>query len=228
VTLAIVALIFARGGSKRVPRKNIRPLAGKPLIAYTIETARASRYVQRVVVSTEDAEIGDVARQFGAEVLMRPAELAGDNVTAWASWQHAITELSKDRPIDVTVVLPPPAPLRAPEDVDACIEALLNSDADIAITVTPADHNPYFNMVHRDDTGIVRLIMPTDRATRQTVPPVYNITTVAYAARPQFVMNAQSLFEGKVTSVIVPPERALDIDTELDFEFAEFLLARKS
>lgn len=225
--LNVVALIFARGGSKRVPRKNIRLLAGKPLIAYSIETAKASRYIQRVVVSTEDAEIGDVARQFGAEVLMRPAELAGDNVTAWASWQHAITELSKDRPIDVTVVLPPPAPLRAPEDVDACVDMLLNSDADIVITVKPSESNPYFNMVQLDADGYARLVIPTDKITRQSVPPVYDITAVAYAARPAFVMRAKSLFEGKVRSVTVPAERGLDIDTELDLAFAEFLLKKR-
>lgn len=225
--LNIIAFIFARGGSKRVPGKNIRLLAGKPLIAYSIETAKASRYIQRVVVSTDDAEIADIVRQHGAEVLVRPAELAADNVTAWASWQHAITELSKEKPIDVTVVLPPTSPLRTPEDVDACIEALVNSDADIVITITPAENNPYFNMVHVDDAGYARLILPTDKITRQSVPPVYNITTVAYAARPEFVLHANSLFEGKVGSVVVPSERALDIDTELDFEFAEFLLTRK-
>jgi N-acylneuraminate cytidylyltransferase len=228
MSLNVIALIFARGGSKRVPRKNIRLLAGKPLIAYAIETAKASGYIQRVVVSTEDEEIADVARHYGAEVpFMRPAELARDDVTAWASWQHAITELSKDREIDVTVVLPPPAPLRATEDVDACIELLLNSDADAVIAVKPAERNPYFNMVQLDEAGYVHLVMPTDKITRQTVPQVYDITAVAFAARPAFVMRAKSLFEGKVRTISVPAERGVDIDTELDFEFAEFLLARR-
>jgi N-acylneuraminate cytidylyltransferase len=228
VTPSVIALIFARGGSKRLPRKNIRLLAGKPLIAYSIETARASRYIQRVVVSTEDSEIADVARQYGADVLMRPPELAADNVTAWASWQHAITELSKEQPIDVTVVLPPPAPLRAPEDVDACVDQLLNSDADIVITVAPSESNPYFNMVQLDEAGYAHLVIPTDNVTRQSVPLVYTITAVAYAARPAFIMRAKSLFEGKVRSVTVSTERAVDIDTELDLEFAEFLLSRRA
>jgi N-acylneuraminate cytidylyltransferase len=229
MTPYVVGLIFARGGSKRVLRKNIRLLAGKPLIAYAIETAKASSYIQRVVVSTEDEEIADVARQFGAEVpFMRPPELARDDVTAWASWQHAITELAKAREIDVTVVLPPPAPLRATEDVDACIEHLMNSDADAVIAVKAAERNPYFNMVQLDEAGYAHLVMPTDKLTRQTVPQVYDITAVAFASRPAFVMGAKSLFEGKVRTVTVPAERAVDIDTELDLEFAEFLLARRS
>ncbi len=228
MTPYVVALIFARGGSKRVPRKNIRLLAGKPLIAYAIETAKASRYIQRVVVSTEDQEIAEVAREYGAEVpFMRPPELARDDVTAWASWQHAITELAKERAIDVTVVLPPPAPLRAAEDVDACIEHLLNSDADAVIAVKPAERSPYFNMVQIDEAGYAHLVIPTDKITRQTVPQVYDITAVAFAARPAFVMRTKSLFEGKVRSVTIPAERGLDIDTELDFEFAEFLLMRR-
>jgi N-acylneuraminate cytidylyltransferase len=228
MTPDVVAFIFARGGSKRLPRKNIRLLAGKPLIAYAIETAQASRYVQRVVVSTEDEEIAEVARAYGAEVpFMRPAELARDDVTVWASWQHAITELSKEGKLDVTVVLPPPAPLRAAEDVDACIEHLMNSDADVVIAVKPAERNPYFNMVQIDEAGYAHLVIPTDKITRQTVPPVYDITAVAFAARPAFVMRAKSLFEGKVRSVTVPAERGLDIDTELDFQFAEFLLAQR-
>jgi N-acylneuraminate cytidylyltransferase len=229
MALNVIALIFARGGSKRVPRKNIRLLAGRPLIAYAIETAKASRYIQRVVVSTEDEEIAEVSREFGAEVpFMRPPELARDDVTAWASWQHAITELSKEREVDVAVVLPPPAPLRAAEDVDACIEHLTNSDADIVIAVREAERNPYFNMVQLDEAGYAHLVMPTDKITRQTVPQVFDITAVAFAARPAFVMRAQSLFDGKVRTVTVPAERAVDIDTELDLAFAEFLLARRN
>jgi N-acylneuraminate cytidylyltransferase len=224
----VLGAIFARGGSKRVPGKNIRLLAGKPLIAYAIETAKVSRFIQRVIVSTEDTEIAEVARQYGADVpFIRPAELARDDVTAWASWQHAISTLSNEHPIDAFVAIPPTSPLRAVEDVDGCIQLLLESDADIVITVKPAERNPYFNMVHMDEGGYARLVIPTDKTTRQSVPPVYDMTTVAYAARPEFVMRAKSLWEGKVRSVMVPAERAVDIDTELDFQFAEFLLTKR-
>lgn len=228
----IVGFIFARGGSKGLPRKNIRPLAGKPLIAYAIETALASELIDRVIVSTDDKEIADVAQQYGAEVpFMRPQELARDDSPEWLAWQHAIRilEAIEDEPkMNVFVCVPPTSPLRAVEDVDACIQTLLESDADLVITVKPAERNPYFNMVVLDEAGYARLVIPPDQTThrRQAALSVYDMTTVAYVARPEFVLSASSMFEGKIKAVIMPAERAVDIDTELDFKFAEFLLRR--
>ena len=230
----VVGAIFARGGSKGVPGKNLRILAGKPLIAYAIETALASKLIDRVIVSTDDAEIATVAQQHGAEVpFMRPQELARDDSPEWLAWQHAIRTLEAAEgrtKIGVLVCIPPTSPLRAVEDVEACIETLLDSDADLVITVKPAERNPYFNMVVLDEAGYARLVGQADGTIhqRQAAPPVYDMTTVAYAARPEFVLNARSMFEGKVKAVVVPPGRALDIDTELDFKFAEFLLAQSS
>jgi CMP-N-acetylneuraminic acid synthetase len=228
----IVAAIFARGGSKGVPRKNIRPLAGKPLIAYAIETALASQLIDKVIVSTDDVEIAQIARQFGAEVpFMRPAELARDDSPEWLAWQHAIRaldEIKGESAMDVFVSVPTTSPLRVVEDVDACIRALLESDADLVITVKPAERSPYFNMVALDREGYARLAISPERAVnrRQDAPAMYDMTTVAYAARSAFVLKAGSIFEGKVKAVVVPAERALDIDTELDFKFAEFLLGQ--
>ena len=227
-----VAVIPARGGSKGVPRKNIRPLGGRPLIAYAIETARASGLIDRVIVSTDDEEIASIARQYGAEVpFMRPSELAQDDPPEWLTWQHTIKtlELTEGSPtMDVFVCVPPTSPLRSVEDLDTCIQTLIKSDADLVITVRQAERSPYFNMVVLDDAGYARLAIPPDGPIhrRQDAPPVYDMTTVAYAARPQFVLGASSMFEGRLKAVLVPPERALDIDTELDFQFAEFLLAR--
>jgi CMP-N-acetylneuraminic acid synthetase len=226
----VVGAIFARGGSKGVPRKNVRPLAGKPLIAYAIETALASELIERVIVSTDDAEIAAIARQYGAEVpFMRPPELARDDSPEWLAWQHAIRALEEERKIDLFVSIPPTSPLRAVEDVEACIKTLMESDADVVVTVKPAGRSPYFNMVRLDATGYARLVIPPDQALRrrQDAPAVFDMTTVAYAARPEFVLKADSLFAGKVKAVVVPLERALDIDTELDFAFAEFMLSRR-
>jgi len=225
----IVGFIFARGGSKGLPRKNIRLLAGKPLIAYAIDTALSSELIDRVVVSTDDDEIAGIACEYGAEVpFMRPQELARDDSPEWLAWQHAIRMLEErdKRKMDVFVSVPPTAPLRAVEDVDGCIRMLLKSDADIVITVKQANRNPYFNMVSLNKDGYAELVMPSDRTIhrRQDAPQVYDMTTVAYVARPAFVLNAHSAFEGKVKAVVVPAERALDIDTKLDFRFADFLL----
>lgn len=228
----VVAAIFARGGSKGVPRKNIRELAGKPLIAYAIEVARASTLVDRVIVSTDDVEIADVARAYGAEVpFMRPAELARDTAPEWLAWRHALEMLAADHdrpPIDVFVSVPPTSPLRAVEDIDGCVRSLIEGEADIVITVKPAERNPYFNMVVLDERRFARRAITPDQpiARRQDAPAVYDMTTVAYAARPAYVMRASGVFDGQVQAVVVPPERALDIDTELDFAFAEFLLRR--
>lgn len=228
----VVAAIFARGGSKGVPRKNIRLLAGKPLIAYSIETALASSLIDRVIVSTDDDEIADIARLHGAEVpFMRPQELARDDSPEWLAWQHAIRTLRMQdhKPdLDIFVSVPPTSPLRAVEDVDSCIRALMESDADLVITVRPAERNPYYNMVVLDEAGYAGLVIRPNQTVhrRQAAPHVYDITTVAYAARPEFVLSSGSLFDGRIRAVVVPTERALDIDTELDLEFAEFLLSR--
>jgi N,N'-diacetyl-8-epilegionaminate cytidylyltransferase len=220
--------IFARGGSKGVPRKNIRPLAGKPLIAYAIETGLASQYIDRLIVSTDDPEIAEVAKSYGAEIpFMRPAELAQDDSPEWLSWQHAIrTVEAQGISVGCFVCIPPTSPLRSREDVDACIQIFSNSDADIVVTATPARRSPHFNMVTigADDTANLVIPPKKDLHHRQAAPQVYDMTTIAYAANPEFVLNNSAIFAGNVKAVIVPEERALDIDTELDFKIAEFLM----
>ena len=228
----VVGFIFARGGSKGVPGKNIRPLAGKPLIAYAIETAFQSRFINRVVVSTDNEKIAQVARDFGAEVpFVRPKELAQDNSPEWLAWQHAIRTLKEQdngRELDVFVSIPPTSPLRAVEDVDNAIQTFLESNVDIVITAKKARRHPSFNMIILDEQNCARLVLPLDKQIirRQDAPPVYDITTVAYVASPKFIMESKAVFEGKVKTVLIPEERALDIDTELDFQFADFLINR--
>lgn len=226
-----VAFIFARGGSKGVPRKNVKPLAGKPLIAFAIEVGRQTPGIETVIVSTDDAEIAEVAQQYGAEVpFMRPAELAGDTAPEWLAWRHAIHWFQDNRgAFDLFVSLPTTSPFRAVQDARGCMDAVLDDPAaDIAITITPANRSPYFNMVTADEQGYMKLVIDPSQTVvrRQDAPKVFDITTVAYAARPSFVLNANSLFVGKVRSVVVPQERALDIDTPFDFMVAEAIAER--
>jgi N,N'-diacetyl-8-epilegionaminate cytidylyltransferase len=229
----VVGFIFARGGSKGVRRKNVRQLAGKPLLAYAIEMAQKSKFIDRVVVSTDDQEIADVARSYGADVpFIRPAELAGDDSPERLAWQHALKACQSqtpDRNIDVFVCIPTTSPLRVVEDIDHCIETLLHSDADIVITVKPAERSPYYNMVVINGEGDAQLVIPPKGGLhrRQDAPQVYDMTTVAYAARPEHVLQTNYIFDGKVKTVIVPAERSLDIDTELDLKFAELQLMSK-
>jgi len=228
----VVALIPARGGSKGVPRKNIRDLAGKPLIAHAIETALNSDLIDRVVVSTEDEEIATIARSWGAEVpFMRPADLAQDDSSEWLTWQHAIRMLNDAEDgfnVEILVCVSPTSPLRSIEDVDSCIRALRGCDADLVISVKNADRNPYYNMVVLDSNGYAGLAISGAEKLhrRQDAPTLFEVVTVAYAARPEYVMRTNWIFDGKVKTINVPAERAVDIDTELDFAFAEFLMTR--
>lgn len=225
-----IAFIFARGGSKGLPGKNVKPLAGQPLIAWAIASARACPSIETVIVSTDDAGIAEVAVAHGAEVpFMRPAELASDTAPEWLAWQHAVAWFRRARgDFDVFVSLPTTSPFRAVADVEACIATLQQPGTDIVITVRAAERSPYFNMVRHDASGLARLVIPPEDsvARRQDAPAVYDITTVAYAARPDFVMQATRLFDGRVRTVEVPAARALDIDTAYDFMLAECIASK--
>lgn len=227
------AFIFARGGSKGILGKNIKPLGGKPLIAHAIESALSAPSLGRVSVSTDDAEIADVARKYGAEVpFMRPSELATDTSGEWGAWRHAVTWY-KDQgaPFDIMVSLPTTSPFRDVSDIEACIACLQgDANADVVISVKSAERSPFFNMVRLDRGGYASLVgqLPSAVQRRQDAPAVYDITTVAYAARTNFILDKDSLFSGKVRTVIIPAERALDIDTPYDFLIAELLEAHNA
>jgi N-acylneuraminate cytidylyltransferase len=204
-------------------------LAGKPLIAWSIEHARAVPRIERVMVSTDSEEIAAVARQYGAEVpFIRPAELARDNSPEWLAWRHALDYLlSTDGVLpDVMVSVPTTAPLRQPIDIENCLDEYEIGNSDVVITVTDAHRSPYFNMVKLNDDETVGLVMPppVSIARRQDSPVVFDIATVAYVLRPEFVLSNDSMFQGRVHAVHVPVRRSIDIDTLLDFQIAECIL----
>ncbi|MEH6591044.1 MAG: acylneuraminate cytidylyltransferase family protein [Halioglobus sp.] len=223
-----VAFIFARGGSKGLPGKNIMKLGGIPLIGHAIQCAQSCPSIDEVIVSTDDSDIADAAREWGADVpFARPQELAGDQSPEWAAWQHAIQWYLQERGAMRTFIsIPTTSPFRSVEDVENCISKLHEqSETDIVITVREAERSPYFNMVVKDPDDQVSLVIPpaSQVSRRQDAPPVYDITTVAYVARPNFVLTAQGIFDGRVKAVTVPAERALDIDTPYDFRVASGL-----
>lgn len=223
--------IFARGGSKGLPRKNIKLLAGKPLIQYSIETALACPSIAKVFVSTDDAEISKVAIAAGATIINRPSELATDTSPEWYSWRQAIEFVTEEYgEFDGFVSLPATSPLRNVEDVEAAIAKLSQEKADICISVTPANRSPFFNMVKLNVEGLVELVNPPtlEVSRRQDSPEVFDITTVVYAATPNFVLNNYGIFSGKVTSINVPKKRAVDIDDIYDFKLAEVMIQEGS
>jgi N,N'-diacetyl-8-epilegionaminate cytidylyltransferase len=228
----VVGFVFARGGSKGIPRKNLRLLAGRPLLAHAIEAASASRWIRDVLVSTDDEEIARVAERYGARVpFLRPSELASDDCPELRAWQHAIHTVNQDPrlpAVDVFVSVPTTAPLRSAADVDACIDEFMAFAPDVVVSVSPAHRSPCFNMVTVGPDGLARLVIPGGGvARRQDAPAVFDMTTVAYVARPEFVLATESLFSGRMRAVVVPRERALDVDTEFDIELAEWLLSRQ-
>jgi CMP-N-acetylneuraminic acid synthetase len=230
--MKVVAFIFARGGSKGLPGKNVRPLGGKPLIAWSIKHALAVKRIERVIVSTDSEEIAAAALDYGAEVpFIRPVELAKDDSPEWLAWRHALNYLRETTGVlpEVMLSVPATAPLRQSLDIENCLDEYEKGDTDIVITATDAHRSPYFNMVKTNTDGTVGLVNPpqTSIAHRQEAPTVFDMATVAYVARSQFVMTCNAIFEGRVGMVYVPIERSIDIDTLLDFQIAEFLLNKR-
>lgn len=227
-----VGFIFARGGSKGIPNKNLVFLAGKPLLAWSIEHAKAVPRIRRVIVSTDSEEIAEVARAYGAETpFLRPAELATDNAPEWLAWRHALNYLKdqEGKLPDAMVSIPTTAPLRKPLDIEKCLDEYIKGKTDAVITTSKANRSPYFNMVRKNYDGTVSLVIPSKSKVlrRQDSPIVYNMTTVAYVVNSKFVFMADSIFSGSVRAVQVPIQRAIDIDTPLDLQIAEILLKIK-
>ena len=224
-----VGFIFARGGSKGLPNKNIRFLAGKPLIAWAIEHALAVDRIEKVVVSTDSLEIAAIARHYGAEVpFIRPYELSRDNSPEWLAWRHALEYFrhTVGEIPEVMVSIPATAPLRLSIDIENSLDEYYKGGCDAVISVTEAHRNPYFNMVKKNIDGTVGLVNSPKGVVsrRQDAPIVFDITTICYTVRADFILSHNSIFDGQVRAVHVPIERAIDIDTLLDFQIAESLL----
>lgn len=223
----VVAFVFARGGSKGLPGKNLLPLGDRPLIAHAVGAARAVPCIDRVVVSTDDPQIAEVARKYGAEVpWLRPADLAQDSAPEWAAWQHAVREtVAEHGEFDTFVSVPATAPLREVSDVEGAIELFLSTDADLVLTGRRASQSPWFNLVAVDPDGLVRLAAegadPISR--RQDGPVLFDITPVCYVSTPEFILRASGMWEGRVRLFEVPKERSIDIDDAFDFTVARLL-----
>lgn len=223
-----IATICARGGSRGVPGKNIRPLLGKPLIVYTIEQALACRRIDAVYVSTDSEAIAAVARAAGARVpFLRPAELATAEAPKLPVIRHLVAALEAQGTAAERIVdLDPTSPLRDLADIDACL-ALLDEGTDVVITGYEAEKNPYFNMVEAAADGGVRLVKPPAQGvhTRQSAPRVYAMNASIYVWHRRTL--AKGLWDGRARLHVMPRERSVDIDSELDFRLVELLMKDK-
>lgn len=226
--MTTVATVCARGGSIGLPGKNIRPLLGKPLLAWTVEQALSVPGIAGVFVSTDDPAIAVVAEACGARVLgLRPAELATATAPKVPVIRHLVGQIEGSglRP-DVIVDLDPTSPLRDRADIEACI-ALLTPETDVVITAFPSDKNPYFNMVEEAAEGHVRLVKQAavPVAGRQQAPRVYSMNASVYVWHRHTL--EKGLWEGRARMHVMPRERSIDIDSALDFKIVEMILKER-
>lgn len=226
-----VGVITARGGSKVIPGKNIRPMAGKPMIAWTIEAALRSKGLDRVIVSTDDAAIAHVSRQCGAEVpFLRPAELAGDTSSHISVIEHALGWLAgcDGRPPEYLLLLQPTSPLRTAEDIEAIIAVAANRGARAVISVCEPSHHP-FGLKKITPEGTLADFMPSGLAyaRRQDFPPVFAVNGALYLCQSSVILQEHTLEPPDALPYIMPVERSLDVDTLWDFELAEMILERR-
>ena len=218
--------IFARGGSKGLPKKNIKSLFNKPLIKYSIDIAKEIHEIDKCFVSTDCEEIAKISKSNGAEIIHRPKEISHDKSPEWLAWKHAINwTYDNYGKFTKFISLPATAPLRSKDDVIKCLNAF-QSREDVIITMTEASRNPWFNMVIKNEKEGIDLILKSKKkiSRRQDAPEVFDLTTVAYVLNPEFILKNNSIWDGNVKGILIPKERALDIDNEFDFKIAEMIL----
>ena len=229
--MTVVGLIPARGGSKTIPHKNIKPLAGKPLIAWTIEAAKSCRALSRLIVSTDDLQIAEVALQWGAEVpFLRPAELAGDQSSSLDVVLHLIQWLEEHDPVvpEYILLLQPTSPFRTTEDIAAAIDLAKTGLVDAVVSVCETDAHPFLCKRVRED-GRLTDYMTTDLdyLRRQDLPPAYQLNGAIYINRCRSLRQERTFLPKDTLPYIMPAERSLDLDTLWDWRLAELILKDK-
>ncbi len=224
----ILTIIPARGGSKGVPRKNIRELGGKPLIAYTIEVALSSKYINRLIVSTDDEEIADISQKWGADVpFIRPQELANDTAKAIDVVQHALKEMEKlDKCEYSTIVyLEPPSPFRCVEDIDICIESFYDNTVSSVVSVYEANHFHPMS-IKKIEGGFLKPFykdIPEGTPRQLFSPKAYVLNGAVYVIKNNNIM-AGIFYGDRIFPYIMPNERSICIDTMMDWYSAEEIL----
>ncbi len=230
--MKVLGLIPARGGSKRVKRKNLRLLAGKHLIVYTLDAALQTEAIDRLVVSTDDAEIAEVARNHGVDVpFLRPSYLAGDSIPDQPVFRHAVDWLMEHEGFepDIILNLRPTTPFKTPEIITRVVRTMTETGADIVRTVTRVEgvNHPYW-MYRLSDDGcampVIEHVDIKDYYQSQLLPPVYRINGVVDAFRTHVVRSGEMLSNSNMTGVVIPAENSIDIDDEFDFKVCELLM----
>jgi len=222
----VLAVIPARGGSKGLPRKNILPLAGKPLLAWSIEAALGATCVTNCIVSSDSAEILDVAEEYGARAIKRPDYLASDRVTNAIVVENLLAELmNKGERFDTVILLQPTSPLRTSQDIDSAFSLFLAKGLACCVSVTHMRQSPFFSFTLAEDARLSRIIPGAFSTQRQTRPKAFAPNGAIYIASTDWFMRNETFFpEEGVGGYVMPFERSVDIDTVFDMRMAEFVL----
>lgn len=226
----VVALIPARGGSKRLPKKNIKLLDGKPLIAWSIECAKKSQYVDQIIVSTDSQQIKDISENYGANVpFIRPDYLSNDTATTYDVLQHTIESLALNKPNILLVLLQPTSPLRTTEELDKAIEYFIQKNALGVVSVSEMEHSPLWANVLPDDNNMLNFLPNNIVGKRsQDLPTYYRINGSIYIYDIESLLkNKKVFFDERVFAFVTVPDTSIDIDTMLDFKIAESILEYK-
>lgn len=228
--MEILAIIPARGGSKGLPGKNIKLLNGKPLIAYTIEEALKSKHISRIIVSTDDEAISEVGRRFGAEVpFLRPEELSTDHSPSIDAVIYTINRLKnmQDYMPDYVCLLQCTTPLKTVLHIDGAIEKLVRSEFDGIVSVCESQAHPYWMQVFQGDRLEYYVPQVDKILRRQELPPVYRFNGAIWVIRTVTLLEERSLIVKNQTGYIMDLRDSVDIDTELDFKYAEMLIKER-
>ena len=218
-----LAIIPARGGSKRLPRKNVLDLCGKPLIAYSIEAGLQSKYIDKIVVSSDDEEILQISKKFGAETIKRPDYLAGDTATTFDAIKHTIENLEK---YEYIVLLQPTSPLRNSKHIDEAIELLKEKKASAVVSVCEMEHSPLWSNT-LDDTLSMNNFLKDEVLNKrsQDLEKYYRLNGAIYICKTELLLKEKSFFlKENIFAYIMDRKSSVDIDEEIDFKMAEFFL----
>lgn len=225
---SVLAVVTARGGSKGLPRKNVLDLGGRPLVAWSVSCGQAAETVDRVILSTDDAEIAAAAREAGCEVpFLRPAELATDEALIQDALIHALDRLGKS--YDYMVLLQATSPLRIPADIDSCVRLCHDSGAGSAISVVPTAKPPYWMFQLDAQSRMQRVLDPpgaSDR--RQDLPPTFAANGAVYVVRVPWFRENRKFVDADTRAYVMPSDRSIDVDHQIDLTLARAILAEQN
>ncbi len=229
----ILCSICVRGGSKGVPKKNIKILNGNPLLFYTIDCAKKANFIDDIVISSDSDEMLEMGENFGIEnTIKRPEKFATDSASKWDVFIHLVEEYEQKtgKTVDYLVDLDVTVPLRKPEHIEGAIQIMLNNVTDVVITGYEPERNPYFNMMEITENNYAKIVKKSEKpiVCRQDAPVVYSLTPAVYVMKKSVLYEYKHWSDAKCMIYEIPRENAIDIDTEFDFKLVEYIMKNQA